>query len=74
MIILGKVLLSAVIMFSMVTVFILLANSATHYKYNWLDKISDSIAAIYLKLAYIFLIGLFIGVGALLIWSVWTQM
>lgn len=74
MIILGKVLLSAVIIFSMITVFILLANGATHFNYDWLDKLADSVVAVYLKLAYVFLIGLFVSVGALLIWGVWTQM
>lgn len=74
MIILVRVLLSAVIIFSIVTVFILLANDATHFNYDWLDKIADIVVAVYLKLAYIFLVGLFIGVGALMIWGVWTQM
>lgn len=43
-----KILLSILIIFSMVTVFILLANYATHFKYAWLDNIADIVVAVYL--------------------------
>lgn len=72
MIILVKVLLSAVIIFSMVTVFIVLADDITHFKYDWLDEITDMVVNAYLIFTYVFLIGLFVSIGALLIWSIWT--
>lgn len=69
-----KVLLTVVIIFSCITVSLMVVNSITDFKIKWLDSITDYIIAIYLPVAGAFLAALFIAAVALMIYAIWTQM
>lgn len=74
MIIIVKILLSAVVIFSFLTVSLLLANSATHFKYSWLDRITECMVNLYLKLVVCFGGTSVVGMAIVLLWVIWTQM
>ena len=69
-----KVLLSAVIIFSCIAVALMVVNSITEFKIKWLDSITDYVIAVYLPVAGAFLVTLFIAAVAIVIYAIWTQM